>query len=458
MVVKILGSGAGFSGVEYNTEKIDNGKGELMLVQNFSHLDISDSLRPEDYKNYLQLISSKNSKVENPQFHAAISSKGKEYSKEQLTEIGQQWLNEMGYGKNPFLIVYHKDTGNNHVHLISTRVDKISGKKINSNFENQRAIAAINKIIGLDENVKVTEDIKKSLAYNFKTKAQFSLILEKKGYAVSSVDKKINVIKFGRVLTSISHEELDSAIELAETDKKRIAQLRAIIEKYKLDYSATLKQNFITLPSGYQKRNGYTSDLAEHLKSKFGLDFVFHSKDDKAPYGFTIIDNAEKNVFKGGEIIKLKELLETKKTTAIKQPVKEEPYKSHLADRVKSPDELAYYTTLVHSVVNSYGLLEEGLKHQGFDLIKQSNELYIIDIPNEVSIKLDDLITEKSEDYSKFSDLSEQRDPSPPVENLEIPTALDDFKNLGFNSNDIDDEAILGRNRAKKGMARTNTR
>lgn len=457
MIVKILGSGAGFNGVDYNTEKIDKGKGELMLVKNFDFLNGLKNLRPEDYKNYLQMISSKNQKIVNPQFHAAISCEGKEYSKEQLMEIGEQWLDEMGYGKNPFLIIYHKDTNNNHVHLVSTRIDK-NGKKIDSNYERIRAMKAINKIIGLDENVKVDADIKKCLAFKFKSNVQFSLLLEKKGYNVSIADKQITVMKFGRVLTSFPQEELDAAMDMAASDIKRIAQLRAIIEKYKIQYSATLKQTFTTLPSGFQKENGYTSDLAEHLKSKFGLDFVFHSKDNKTPYGFTIIDNAEKNVFKGGEIIKLKELLENKVSTDTKQRVKNDPYKSHLAHRVTSPDEIAYYKTLVHSVVNSYGLLEEGLKHQGFDLIKKSNELYIIDISGDVSIKLDDLILDKSVEYSRFTELNERYYPGQNAESFESHSILTDLKNIGFDGNDIDDSAILGRNRAKKGMARTNKR
>ncbi|RZJ48774.1 MAG: hypothetical protein EOO44_19795, partial [Flavobacterium sp.] len=104
----------------------------------------------------------------------AISCLGREYDKHQLTEIGKEWLKEMGYSKNPHLIVFHKDTDNNHVHLVSTRIDK-QGKKINSDYERIRAMKAINRIVGLNENQKVSEDIKKCLNYSFKTKAQFFL-------------------------------------------------------------------------------------------------------------------------------------------------------------------------------------------------------------------------------------------------------------------------------------------
>ncbi|RYX87498.1 hypothetical protein EON73_01265 [bacterium] len=469
MIVKILSSSASFNGVEYNTEKVDKGKGELMVAENFSPLEGMKNLRPEDYKGYLKLVSSKNSKVEKPQFHAVISGKGKEYNKQQLTDIGHKWLNEMGYGKNPFLIVYHKDTENNHVHLVSTRIDK-QGKKIDSNFENIRAYKALNKIIGLDLNVKVSEDIKKSMTFNFKTKAQFFLLLERKGYSIKATDKGIDVIKFGTLITTILPNELEAKIESVETDSKRVAQLRAIIEKYKLQYSGSLKPTYTTQPSGLLSQTGYTSDLAEYLKEEFGVELVFHSKDNKTPYGFTIIDNAKRNVFKGGDVIKLSELIENNILSDKKQIIEKDPYKTHIENRITAHDELAYYRTLVRSVVNSYGLLEEGLKHQGFDLITKSDQLLIIDVPNNASISLNDLISDEEGNYSKFTNLIQQRTPSNEIsisesseeyyqsEEYYESTALEDLADLGFSGDDIDDEALLGRNRARKGMARTNTR
>jgi len=60
----------------------------------------------------------------------------------------------MGYGEQPFLIVYHNDTDNNHVHMVSTRIDR-TGKTISSSFENNRAIQNLNKILGLDEKQSV---------------------------------------------------------------------------------------------------------------------------------------------------------------------------------------------------------------------------------------------------------------------------------------------------------------
>jgi hypothetical protein len=50
-------------------------------------------------------------------------------------------------------------------------------------------------------------------------------------------------------------------------------------------------------------------ELKATMKQKFGIDFVFHGSKDK-PYGYTIIDHQNKTVLKGGEVLKLKELLQ----------------------------------------------------------------------------------------------------------------------------------------------------
>jgi hypothetical protein len=146
MIVKIFPPTSGFHAVSYNTGKVDKGKGELMRVANFGPLQSLGQLRPEDYKHYLQMIAALNPKISKPQFHATISAKGKEIDNEALTALADRWMEAMGYGEQPYLIVFHKDTAHNHVHLVSVRVDR-NGKKINSDFEHRRAVAEMTKLM-----------------------------------------------------------------------------------------------------------------------------------------------------------------------------------------------------------------------------------------------------------------------------------------------------------------------
>ena len=138
MIVKIIpASGSDFHGVQYNDKKMEKGTGELMLMKNFPSFINGDS-SPEQVRDYFKSIS-KNEKVKKPQFHAVISAKYQNHGKEEITEIAKDFMREMGYGKQPFIVVYHSDTENNHVHIVSTRVDKQTGKKINDSYERLKA-------------------------------------------------------------------------------------------------------------------------------------------------------------------------------------------------------------------------------------------------------------------------------------------------------------------------------
>jgi len=259
MIAKILPKPSkNFAGVNYNTNKIDRNMGELMRAVNFGPLDALTNLRPQDYINYFCMVSAQNKKISNPQFHAVLSAKGKSYSKDELTEIAANWLELMGYGSQPYLIVFHKDTDHNHVHLVTTRVGR-DGKKISSAYEHVRSLKNLNRVLGYDH----------ALAYRFSTRAQFYLLIERGGY-------------LGK---DYSEEKLQQRIDGHVVDQARIAELRQLLTTFRDD------ENFVSI-----------------LNDRFRIELIFHNADGKKPYGYTIIDHESRQVFKGSEVLNLKYL------------------------------------------------------------------------------------------------------------------------------------------------------
>ncbi|QJD95957.1 relaxase/mobilization nuclease domain-containing protein [Mucilaginibacter robiniae] len=260
MIVKILPkSSPGFAGVTYNTDKIDRSQGELMRTANFGALDALDRLRPQDYINYLQLVSAQNKRVTQPEFHVVFSAKGDRYTKGELTDTAVKWLEEMGYGAQPYLIIYHRDTGHNHVHAVTTRVDK-SGRKINSAFEKVRAQQLLNRVLGYEW----------AQTYQVSTKAQFYLLLERNGYTGKDYQE----------------QKLQALLDQHQPDRQRALQIRQWFEAYQ-----------------------HQPDFVLLMRQQFGLDVVFHSAEGKQPYGYTVIDHETRQVFKGSEILNLQYLL-----------------------------------------------------------------------------------------------------------------------------------------------------
>ncbi len=95
MIIKILSSASqDFHGVKYNDEKINNGAGVLMQMKNFPSF-LSKESSQEEVRDYLKSISTnKSGRVQKPQFHATISTKFQEHSKEELTKVAEEVMNE----------------------------------------------------------------------------------------------------------------------------------------------------------------------------------------------------------------------------------------------------------------------------------------------------------------------------------------------------------------------------
>lgn len=290
MIAKILSSSSSFNGVAYNEKKNDKGQSELLVAKNF---DLKDSATKKDYKDYLQAFARINEKVTNPQFHATISCKGREYSFEELKEIAEKWTEKMGYGNQPYLIYGHGDTDNNHVHIVSVRVDS-TGKKIDHNFEKLRSQRVLNEIMKLDYKEQMEKDYKNYSSYNFSTVQQFKLLFENAGWKVAEKDGKIQFSKGGEERKTVDKSTVEELIKnrTSVPDEQRTKQIKALLHKYKEGLTHT--------------------ELKDLMKSKFGIDLIFHTgKGHTTPYGYTVIDHSGRNVYKGSELLNIKELLVT---------------------------------------------------------------------------------------------------------------------------------------------------
>jgi len=288
MVAKILSSSASFNGVAYNENKML--ASELLVAENFDGL-LSERASKEEYKEYLMLYAKTNDRVKKPQLHATISTKGKEHSFEELTAVAQEWLKQMGYGKQPYLIYAHKDTNNNHVHIVSVRVNE-NGKKINDSFEKIRSNKIINEIMGINQSEKAEQAFQRAVAYNFSSVQQFKLLCEQAGWKVSEKEDGVNLIKGGKIQKVVPKEALNEIIKnnALHNDEARTKQVKALLHKYKKGLTHTQLQGL--------------------MKEKFGIHLEFHTgKGHTTPYGYTVIDNPGKRVYKGSDLMNIKEIL-----------------------------------------------------------------------------------------------------------------------------------------------------
>ena len=289
MIAKILKNAQSFAGVNYNEKKNEQGKSELLLANNFGIK--GDDIKKSDYIKYMEAVCKTNERVKNVQFHAVISCKGRENSIDELRDIAVKYIDKMGYGNNPYLVYFHSDTENNHVHIVSTRVDKM-GNKVNDAMERIRSQKVMNEILNIDLGEKAVKDQKNCFDYNFSTIQQYKLLLEKSGWKVSEKDNQKSLYRGGANQLDIPVTQVQDKINVYKPDEQRIKQLSALMHKYKVGLSHL--------------------ELQKLMKDKFGVDLVFHTgKGHTTPYGYTIIDHANKSVLKGSEVMDLKQIIIT---------------------------------------------------------------------------------------------------------------------------------------------------
>lgn len=297
MIISILPSSANFHAIAYNEMKVEKGVATLLEAQNILGLRL-ENYTPEKLRQFFLDYSSRNTHIQNAQFHVAVSCKGSEYTHEQLLDIAHRYLKEMGYAdaEQPLLVYAHHDTDNNHIHIITSRVAP-DGHKIDHNHEKRRSHQATQKILeeytGQKQEPEVNDIVKEALSYRYTSKAQFCAIMESLGYDCKDDDEKpvVHLYRGGEELGTIQVQLImQHALKDNRPDNRRRQQLRAILQKYR-----NLSAN--------------KEELAAHMKKKFGISLVFVGKAD-TPYGYILVDHKSETVFKGGEFLSIKELLQ----------------------------------------------------------------------------------------------------------------------------------------------------
>lgn len=411
MTVKILSSTSTFNGVSYNTNKTQSAKGELMKFRNFGYLQSAQKVTPDEMKTFLKVHSNRNTRVKNQQFHAMISCKGREFDKKELTDMAEKWLHKMGYGNNPYLIVFHGDTKNNHVHMVSSRIGN-DGKKINDSMERIRAQKCMLEILDRNPGQECHKVLEQLKSFSFSTVSQAKLYLETQGYSLNEKEGNLALYKFGLLQGELSLKQLNSKTNSYSPDKARFKQLNALFDKYRKVYNSApvpvfeaLKGNRLGKPAGYR------SEMADFLKEKFGVELIFHGKDGKAPYGYTIIDHSKKIILKGSEVFPLKNLIreETKDGVKVINFASQSDNAAYenitgTTDTVfrfkRLPRQAAYRLKLL-SVLEDFANLQRGLEEYGLHLLVNDKKLYLLDSQERFFISLEAIL--KTKEYNRFA-------------------------------------------------------
>jgi hypothetical protein len=92
------------------------------------------------FEQYNQAVMKKGSRTQKAVFHASLSLKaGETINNERFLQVAASFMEQMGYGEQPYVVYRHYDKAHPHIHIVSSRVGA-NGKKINDSNEAKRAI------------------------------------------------------------------------------------------------------------------------------------------------------------------------------------------------------------------------------------------------------------------------------------------------------------------------------
>lgn len=331
MVAKISTGQSLHGALAYNQDKVDEGHAcvlatNLVLQSEDGQFRVSSCM--DDFRRWMP----SHFRTEKPVIHISLNPHPDDVlTDEQLTAIGEEYMQKLGYGNQPYMIFKHEDIERKHIHIVSLRVDS-NGRKINDSNEYRRSKAITEELeqkYGLHpaEGQKKGEDwqltpvdsskgnLKKQInnvvkpllkMYRFQSVGEFRALLSLYNIGLEEVKGEVN----GHSYHGILYSALDKDGEKTGTPIKssvlgKPAGMAAIEKQMRQSGTAIkdkkLKERTRRIVSAAMKSPRTESDFRRELSAQ-GIDLVLRRNEDNRIYGVTFIDHRSRVVLNGSRL------------------------------------------------------------------------------------------------------------------------------------------------------------
>ncbi|TXF78855.1 conjugal transfer protein MobB [Chryseobacterium sp.] len=332
MIAKIGRSSNLYGTLSYNNLKIEKGKGEILLLNKMIET-------PDGSYSVAQLVKSfepyltANRNTEKHTLHISLNPDPRDkVNDDRYREMAEDYMREMGYGEQPFIVFKHTDIDRNHIHIVSVCVDE-AGKKISDKFEKIRSMKSCRELerkYGLiavqdkkhRQNDKIfrpvdyrTGDIKSQMAsiirhlpnhYKFQTFGEYNALLSLLHMTTEKVEGELHGKHWRGLLYFALNENGERAghpFKASLFGKK--AGLTAL-EFHCSKCKTALKDSPIkhTLKSILTITLQTTTNEQEFKKQLMeqGIDIMVRRNQAERIYGITFIDHHSKTVWNGSRL------------------------------------------------------------------------------------------------------------------------------------------------------------
>ena len=330
MIAKISSTENLGGALGYNFKKVEKGEASILLAQGLYQNKEETYTMAEVFADMQALIPEK-CRTKKMVFHCSLNPHPDEkLSDELLVQIAKEYIEALGYGKQPYIVFKHNDIAREHIHIVSLRVD-CHGRKINDKFEKRRSkkiTDSLERKFGLIPSSKVTEkavaekpkvdigkgNIKGQVAnvirmvlghYRFCSLGELNAILSAYNLAVEEIKTEFRGKKYdglvyvptddkgGKISTPINASDIGHGVGYTAV-QNRMQKSRQAVKPLIPTVRNKVLQTMRTSPNTEK-------ELRQRLEEQ-GVRVVIRKNDNGRIYGITFIDDEQGDAFNGSRL------------------------------------------------------------------------------------------------------------------------------------------------------------
>ena len=330
MIAKISATENLGGALGYNFKKVEKGEASILLAHGLYQNKEEHYTMAEVFAD-MQALIPENCRTKKTVFHCSLNPHPDEkLSDERLTQIAKEYMEALGYGKQPYIVFKHNDIAREHIHIVSLRVDS-KGRKIDDRFEKRRSkqiTDTLERKYNLIPSSKVSEkavtetpkvdttkgNIKEQVAsvvrmvlkhYRFCSLGEFNAILSKYNLVVEEVKTEFRGKKYdgliyvptdgkgGKISTPINASDIGRGVgytAVQNTMQKSKQAIKPLIPAIRNKVLQTMR----TSPNTEK-------ELRQRLEEQ-GLRVVIRKNESGRIYGITFIDDKVGVVLNGSRL------------------------------------------------------------------------------------------------------------------------------------------------------------
>ena len=327
MIAKISSTENLGGALGYNFKKMQHNEAVVLCVNEFRK-GFDGTFQMDKVLADMQRAILEQCRTKKTVFHCSLNPHPDEkLTDEEFTQIAKEYMEALGYGKQPYIVFKHNDIAREHIHIVSLRVDS-KGRKINDKYEGRRSkkiTDALEKKYNLIPSSKVSErtttetpkvnvvqgNIKEQVAntvrsamkhYTFCSLGELNAVLRKYNLAVEEVKTEYRGKRYdglvyvptddkgNKVSTPIHASDIGRGVGYTAVQNKMLKSKQMV-----KPLIPTVRRKVLEV----MRTSPHTEERLRQRLEKQGLQVVIRKNDNGRIYGITFIDD-EKGIALNG--------------------------------------------------------------------------------------------------------------------------------------------------------------